>query len=118
MEVIIRVELYNENSLKEVQDNHNNTDKRVPSNSSNKQGIIFPNNKFLFHNTTDIFPYKYAILGLQKITKCNKIFINQNQLTRTVLPHYYKHIGAIFWCKSNVVFIFLGTDIPFEVDLK
>jgi hypothetical protein len=33
MEVIIRVELYNEYSLKEVQDNLNNTDKRVPSNS-------------------------------------------------------------------------------------
>jgi len=48
MEVIIRVELYNEYSLKEVQGNHNNTDKRVTSNSENKQEIIFPNNKFLF----------------------------------------------------------------------
>jgi len=57
-------------------------------------------------------------LGLQKITKCNTIFINQNRLTRTVLPHYYRHREAIFRCKSNVVYIFLLTDIPFEVDFK
>jgi hypothetical protein len=59
-----------------------------------------------------------VILGLKKITKCNKIFMNHNRLTRKVLPHYYRHRGAIFPCKSNVVFIFLGTDTSFEVDLK
>jgi hypothetical protein len=55
------------------------------------------------------------ILGLQKITKRNKIFINQNRLTRPVFPHITDTEGPFFyvWIESDVYF--LGTDLPFEV---
>jgi hypothetical protein len=52
------------------------------------------------------------------MTKCDKIVMNQNRLTRTDLPHYYRHRGFFFSVTSNAVFMFLGTATSFEFDLE